>query len=91
MIVFFKLKIQLISIIVNYFLGLDTESQELYSSINMTNLQSSDLSNRYPIPFSTPLLINADDNLKEIKENEDPSGKNKPKKIKNQSWKIWRM
>ncbi|VVC34585.1 Zinc finger, RING-type,Zinc finger, RING/FYVE/PHD-type [Cinara cedri] len=70
----------------NYGIDIELPQEQRYSSINMTNLQSSDLSNRYTVPYATPLLTDTDNNLKEKKENEDPSGKKRPKKFKNPSW-----
>jgi len=49
--------------------------------------QSSDLNNRHVITSITPLLLNHDNNLNHD-EQQDPSGKYRPKKFNNQSWSL---
>jgi hypothetical protein len=48
----------------------------------MAIAQNSDLSNRHTITSSTPLIINNDE------EQQDPSGKYRPKKFNKQSWSL---
>ncbi|XP_026816361.1 zinc finger protein-like 1 [Rhopalosiphum maidis] len=61
--------------------------QKQCSSVNMTTVaQSSDLNNRHVITSITPLLNN-ENNLNHD-EQQDPSGKYRPKKFNNQSWSL---
>ncbi|CAH1731618.1 unnamed protein product [Aphis gossypii] len=60
--------------------------QKQCSSVNMTAIaQNSDLNNRHVITSITPLLNN-ENNLND--EQQDPSGKYRPKKFNNQSWSL---
>jgi len=52
-----------------------------------TIVQSSDLNNRHVITSITPLLLNNENNLNHD-EQQDPSGKYRPKKFNNQSWSL---
>ncbi|XP_025198372.1 zinc finger protein-like 1 homolog [Melanaphis sacchari] len=61
--------------------------QKQCSSVNMTTIaQNSDLNNRHVITSITPLLNN-ENNLNHD-EQQDPSGKYRPKKFNNQSWSL---
>lgn len=60
--------------------------QQQCLSVNMTTAQGSDLSNRHAITSSAPLLLNNDSNLNNDEEQQDPSGKYRPKKFNKQSW-----
>lgn len=68
-------------------LGIESSftTQQQCLSVNMITVQSSDLNSRHTITSSTPLLLNNVNNLNHD-EQQDPSGKNRPKKFNNQFW-----
>ncbi|XP_022172907.1 zinc finger protein-like 1 isoform X1 [Myzus persicae] len=64
------------------------QQQQQCSSVNMTTIaQNSDLNNRHVITSTTPLLLNNENHLNHD-EQQDPSGKYRPKKFNNQSWSL---